>query len=262
MKVFSAQMDMRENDPDYNYKHAQELIRKASLGGADVVVLPETWNTGFSPAALTEELCDKNGERTKEVIGGLAKELNINVVAGSISNLKPDGKIYNTSLTFDRKGRCIAEYDKVHAFTPAGEDKYYTKGNSTVIFDIDGHPCSVVICYDMRFCELVRTVALKKIDILFIPAQWPIARLFHWKTLALARAIENQIFVVTCNSCGTAAGTTCCGASAVIDPWGETLNSAGANEELISAELDFSVIEKIRSSINVYRDRRPEMYKL
>lgn len=262
MRVCSVQMDMKFADPEYNFRHAAELVERAAASGADVVVLPETWNTGFFPAENLRELSDCDGRRVKEVFGALARRLNVNIVAGSISNLRPDGKVCNTALVFDRGGQCVAEYDKTHVFTPMGEDKFYQAGDHVTVFELDGHKCGLIICYDVRFCELIRTIALQKIDLLFIPAQWPAKRRAHWQTLTRARAIENQIFVATCNSCGVAGETVYGGSSAIFDPWGEELAAAGEKEEIIQADLDFSVIEGIRSSINVYRDRRPELYKI
>ena len=97
-------------------------------------------------------------------------------------------------------------------------------------------------------------------DLLFVVSQWPEKRSLHLQTLSRARAIENQMFLVLCNSCGTAGETRYGGGSALIDPWGETLAQAGREEEILAADLDFSVIDGIRSSINVFRDRRPELY--
>jgi len=262
MKVSVIQMDMKFADPVYNFKHAEELILKAAAEKPDVIVLPETWNTGFFPEEDLASLCDKDGQKVKEMCGGLAKKLNVNIIAGSISNLRMDDNVYNTAYVFDRSGKCIADYDKIHVFTPMGEDKFYKKGTRIVTFELDGHKCGIIICYDVRFLELVRMLALQKIDILFIPAQWPAKRRFHWTTLTTARAIENQMFVVTCNSCGTAGATVYGGSSRILDPWGETITAAGEKEEIITGELDFSVIEGIRTSINVYNDRRPDLYKL
>ncbi|MCI7543084.1 MAG: carbon-nitrogen family hydrolase [Subdoligranulum sp.] len=261
MKVSAIQMNMKFADPDYNFAHAEQLVRKAAAAGPDVIVLPETWNTGFFPKENLTALCDHNGERVKAVLGGLAAELKVNIVAGSVSNVK-DGKVYNTCYVFDRTGHCVAEYDKTHLFTPMGEHNYYQKGSHIAVFELDGKKCGVIICYDVRFLELVRTMALPGLDILFIPAQWPALRKFHWDTLTAARAIENQIFVVACNSCGSAGDTVYGGSSHIYDPWGNTLAAAGEGETIISADLDFSVIEGIRQSINVYRDRRPELYHI
>ena len=105
-------------------------------------------------------------------------------------------------------------------------------------------------------------MALEGLDLLFVPAQWPEKRTMHLETLARARAIENQMFLALCNSVGTAGDVRCGGHSAVIDPWGEYLARAGDQEEIISGTADFSVIDGIRSSINVFRDRRPELYTI
>lgn len=261
MKVSAIQMNMKFADPAYNFQHAEQLVRKAAANSSDVIILPETWNTGFFPKENLPALCDQNGSKVKAVFGALAAELGVNIIAGSVSNVK-DGKVYNTAYIFDRSGTNIAEYDKTHLFTPMGENNYYQKGSHITTFELDGKKCGIIICYDVRFLELVRTMALPGLDILFIPAQWPALRKFHWDTLTAARAIENQMFVVACNSCGTAGETVYGGSSHIYDPWGNTLAAAGAAEEIITADLDFSVIEGIRSSINVYRDRRPELYHL
>lgn len=259
MKVSVIQMDMKLADPAYNFSHAEELIRKAAGDGPDVVLLPETWNTGFFPKENLASYCDRDGTETKRRIGALAAELGVNIVAGSISNRKYDG-IYNTAFVFDRKGACVAQYDKTHLFTPSGEHAYYKLGDHPCTFELDGKRCGLIICYDLRFLELVRTLALTGLDVLFIPAQWPAIRRRHWDTLVAARAIENQMFVVACNSC--ASDTKCGGSSRILDPWGEVIAEADDRETVISGELDFSVIEQIRSSINVYRDRRPELYRV
>jgi omega-amidase len=259
MKVSIAQMDMKFADPEFNFKHAEELIRKAALEKPDVIVLPETWNTGFFPDKNLASLSDQNGEKTKELCGGLAKELNVNIVAGSVSNVK-NGKVYNTAFIFNRSGNCIAEYDKIHAFTPMKEDVAYQKGDHLALFELDGHRCGMIICYDIRFPELTRALAVKGIDILFISAQWPAVRRTHWQILTKARAIENQVFLAACNSCGKAGETVYGGTSCLLNPWGEVIQEAGPSEEIISGDFDFEILKGIRSSINVYVDRRPDLY--
>ena len=259
MKISCLQMDMRLGDEAYNYAHAVELVREAvRRDGADTVVLPETWNTGYFPEDLSAH-ADRNGERTKAVFSPLAKELNIHIVCGSVANRREDG-FYNTAYVFDRTGSCIAEYDKTHLFTYAKEHRHFHPGGHACRFQLDGVDCGLVICYDLRFPELVRTLTLQGVDLLFAVAQWPDKRVMHLETLARARAIENQMFLALCNSVGTAGDTRCGGRSAVIDPWGEYLAQAGDQEEISSGQADFSVIAGIRDSINVFRDRRPELY--
>ena len=262
MRVSCVQMDMRLGEVDYNFAHAQELIRDTvSREHPDVVVLPETWNVGFFPKENLQQYCDVDGARVKKEIGGLARELKTNIVAGSIANLK-NGKVYNTAFVFDRQGECVYTYDKIHLFTPSGEHEYFEFGDRYATFQLDGVTCGLIICYDIRFPELTRSIAVQGVDVMFVVSQWPVARTAHLDALALARSIENQMFLARANSCGTAGDVTCGGSSALFDPWGVRLGHAGSGEEVITADFDLSIVKGIRESINVFRDRKPALYHL
>ncbi|WMI72169.1 carbon-nitrogen family hydrolase [Aminobacterium sp. MB27-C1] len=260
-KIALLQMDIAFADPVANRNKAEEMICEAVKGNPDVICLSETWNVGFFPKENLKDLADVDGQPTKELLGRLASKYKVNIVGGSVANRRGD-KIYNTGFVFDREGKCIAEYDKIHGFSPSGEHTYFEGGSKLCTFELDGIKAGMIICYDMRFLELVRTLALDGIQILFIPAQWPHPRLKHWKTLAMARAIENQMFVAAINGVGTANDLKFCGNSMLIDPWGEILVNAGEDEKIVMAEADFSIVEDIRERINVFRDRKPEFYKL
>ena len=259
MKVSCLQMNMKLGAVKENFAHAEQLISEAMKEKPDVLVLPETWNTGFFPKENLTELSCKDGDAVKSRIGGLAKKYSVNIAAGSVSNIRA-GKVFNTAFVFHRDGKCIAEYDKTHLFTPMGEDDYYTGGDHLCRFTLDGVKCGIIICYDVRFPELVRNLALQGLDMLFAVSQWPKERIFHLRTLTTARAIENQMFVVCCNSCGTGDKTVFGGNSAIIDPLGKTLALAGKTEEILSATCDLQTIFDIRNSTPVFRDRRPELY--
>lgn len=259
MKVACLQMNMLLGCPQENFFRAEKLIAQAMKDCPDVIVLPETWNTGFFPKENLAELCCKDGDEVKNRIGILAKQYKVNIIAGSVSNVRR-GKVFNTAMIFDRDGACIASYDKTHLFTPMGEDDYYTRGDHLCSFTLDGIKCGIIICYDLRFPELTRKLALQDLDMLFVVSQWPRERIFHLRSLTVARAIENQMFVVCCNSCGTAGETVYGGNSAVIDPLGVTVALAGETEEILSSECDLQMLTKIRSGIPVFRDRHPELY--
>lgn len=259
MKVTCLQMNMKLGCPKENFSLAEKLISEAIREQPDVIVLPETWNTGFFPKENLAELSCKDGYEVKSRIGTLAKQYGVNIVAGSVSNVR-DGKVFNTAMVFDRDGECIAEYDKTHLFTPMGEDDYYTCGDHLCRFELDGVKCGIIICYDVRFPELTRSLALQGLDMLFVVSQWPKERIFHLRTLTTARAIENQMFVACCNSCGTAGKTVYGGNSAIIEPFGKTLALAGENEEIITAACDMQILSDIRGSIPVFSDRRPKLY--
>lgn len=260
MKIACLQMDMRFASPDENFAHAAELI-EAAAAESDVLVLPETWNTGFFPRENLAALSDRDGERVRREIGALAKKHGVHIVAGSVSNLR-EGKVFNTATVFNREGELIASYDKTHLFTPMGEDDFFTPGSSLCTFTLDGVKCGIIICYDIRFPELTRSLTVPGLDLLFVVSQWPRVRTAHLRTLTAARAIENQMFLVCCNSCGTAGDTVYGGNSAIIDPWGETLALAGEKEEILRARCDLSILTNIRSTIPVFRDRRPELYTI
>ena len=230
MRLSVIQMDMRLGESVYNFAHAEALLRRAAAEGADTALLPETWNTGFFPADHLSERSDRGGEAVKALCAPLARELNMNIVAGSVSDRR-GGRVYNTAYVFDRQGACLAAYDKTHLFTPMGEHEHYAAGDHLTTFSLDGHKCGLLICYDLRFPELFRTLALQGVELLLLPAQWPAARRYHWETLTAARAIENQFFLAACNSCGTAGETVFGGASRILGPRGELLAAAGAGEE-------------------------------
>lgn len=261
-KVISLiQMDVAFANPGLNREKVERMIGEAAKENPDIICLPETWNVGFFPKENLSELADEEGQPSKAILSRLAKQYNANIVGGSVANKKKD-KVYNTAFVFNRNGECIAEYDKIHGFSPSGEHTFFEGGNKACVFELDGIKAGIIICYDMRFLELVRTLALEGIQILFIPAQWPHPRLEHWKTLARARAIENQMFVASINGVGTAGDAKFCGNSMLINPWGDVLANGEEEERIITAEADFSIVEDIRNRINVFRDRKPEYYNL
>ena len=258
MKITCIQMDMAFCRPEENFLRVSDLIQKAIVEQPDVIVLPETWNTGFYPRENPHALADPEGAQTKALLGALAARYKVNIVAGSVSALR-DGKLYNTCYVFDRDGRCITFYDKIHLFSPMGENQIYTAGDHLCCFTLDGIRCGVIICYDLRFPELSRKLCLDGVDVLFVVSQWPAVRISHLRTLTAARAIENQVFVACCNSCGKAGDTVYGGSSVILDPLGEPLALAGSSEQLLTTECDMRVLSQIRNTIPVFQDRRIDL---
>ena len=260
MKISCVQMAPVFASPEDNFTKAEQLFIKAAEDRPDVIVFPELWNTGFFPKDDLAEKADADGADVKKLFGALARRYSINTVAGSSATLR-NGKVYNTSFIFDRNGNCNGSYDKIHLFSPMRENEYFVPGNDLCVFETDGVKCGVAICYDIRFPELTRAMSVKGIDILFLPAQWPEKRVSQLEILLKARAVENQIYTVCCNACGKSEDTVFGGSSAVTNPFGNTLIRAGNTEEIISCECDLSVLRDIRENINVFRDRRTDLYK-
>ena len=258
MKTACIQMDMLFAQPEENFAKAKRLIREAMAGGPDVVVLPETWSTGFFPKERLSELAERDCARVKRELGGLAAELGVNLVAGSVANVR-GGKVYNTACVFDRAGNCVAEYDKTHLFTPMGEHAYFTPGDHLCRFRLDGHDCGLVICYDIRFPELTRTLAVQGMDMLFVVSQWPAARIGHLRALTVARAIENQSYMAGVNCTGSLNGLDYSGDSAVFDPLGNLLGTLHGQEGIVICEIGHDV-QALRQKFQMKQDRRNEFY--
>jgi len=258
VKITIVQMPVVLGKPEENFLAVKERLRRASEGSPDVVLLPEMWNAGYALETLNTT-ADTEGERVRREIAPLAKEYGMNLVAGSVANLE-GSKIYNSMYVFDRQAQELARYDKIHLFQLMEEHRYLEGGDHLATFTLDGHLCGGVICYDIRFPELIRSLALRRIQVLFVAAQWPYPRLAHWRNLLIARAIENQIFVVACNRMGRDGETAFFGHSMVIDPWGEILGEMEDADGFLSVTVDPSQVEAIRRKIPVFDDRRPELY--
>lgn len=159
-KIALIQMQAVLADVETNYRHAEELMEQAMEGNPDILVLPETWNTGFYISRKLKSIADEGGKRTETFLSSFTKKHHVNVVGGSAAVLCGDD-VYNRSFVFDREGRKIAEYDKVHGFSYAYEPMYFKGGDHAVSFALDDISCSMVICYDIRFPELVRRSVLE-----------------------------------------------------------------------------------------------------
>lgn len=258
MKIALIQLDVAFGDPEKNVHQAKKMIDGVLKGNIDAILLPELWTTGYDLEYL-QETTDNNGENIKRIAGGWAKENQVNIIAGSIARKTEQG-IFNTFIAFDRAGNCIKEYSKVHLFRLMNEEKYLTAGDQDGLFSLDGVQAAGFICYDIRFPEWIRKHVLSGARLLFIPAEWPKPRLDHWRTLLICRAIENQSYVIACNRAGSDPDNEFAGHSMVISPWGEILAEAGEEESVITADIDLSAIDTIRSRIPVFEDRRPELY--
>lgn len=258
VKIGCIQLNVGFGKVEENFARAEEKIREAASLGAEIIVLPEMWNTGYALEKLPE-LADVDGERTKAFLHGLSKELGVHIVGGSVS-IKKEDKFYNTTYTFNKDGEQVGEYSKAHLFRLMDEHLYLEAGDSMNRFQLGDIEAAGVICYDIRFPEWLRAHALDGAKVLFVPAQWPTPRIDHWKTLLQARAIENQCFVIAVNRIANKVENFN-GQSMVIQPWGEVLWVGAEDEEVAIIDVDFSIVDEVRGRIPVYEDRRPGLYE-
>ena len=259
MKIALTQQETAWEDPAANMRACARLAEDAARAGAALVVFPEFTLTGFTPRPRA--FADAPGAAPQlDFFRALSRRLPLGLAFGCIRAAEPDAP--QNRLVVVRNGTVLLDYAKLHSYSFGGETRAYSRGADLFTTAFEGFTLGGLICYDLRFPELFRTLALQGVELLLLPAQWPAARRYHWETLTAARAIENQFFLAACNSCGTAGETVFGGASRILGPRGELLAAAGAGEEIVTAALDFSVLAEVRNSINVFHDRRPELYRL
>lgn len=261
MKHVIYQMDIIPQDPEANREKVEAWVKQTvQEEGPDVIVLPEMWTTAYALPEL-DRIADEDGEPTTFFLQQLALTYDVNIIGGSYANNR-GGKIYNTSTVIDREGRIVYEYDKIHLVPMLNEPAYLEGGKEKVeVFELDGVKMGLIICYDLRFPELSRRLALEGAEVLYVVAEWPTARKNHWKNLQIARAIENQMFVVSCNRIGSYKGEDFAGMSMMVDPWGDTIKMGSeGNEEAIVESLDLKMVSKIREDVPIFKSRVPRMY--
>ncbi|TCP21173.1 putative amidohydrolase [Scopulibacillus darangshiensis] len=261
MKYAIYQMDIIAGRPEENRKKvATWLDDVANREQPDVVVLPEMWTTAYTLPEL-ETNADIAGEPTISFLKELAQKYNVNIIGGSVANKKADG-IYNTAIVINRAGELIHQYDKIHLVPMLDEPAYLTGGKEKVkTFTLDGVKMGLIICYDLRFPELARQLALEGVQVLHIVAEWPTPRIDHWKALQVARAIENQMFVVSSNRIGSYNDDSFGGSSMVVDPGGKTLIlGSQTQEETLVTELSIDLVDKMRKQVPVFSSRKPDFY--
>jgi len=251
----AIQFNVKQGDVDANLDYVRSALRRVAGQGAQLAVLPEMWSSGFAYRNLNE-LALRTAGIVEELLE-LSRELKL-VVVGSMP--EPHGeKVFNTVYVADN-GTLAGVYRKLHLFSLLGEDKAFDGGDSWLLADTSIGKVGVIICYDLRFPELSRRLALEGADVLCVPAQWPKPRQEHWRTLLRARAIENQLYVVACNACGPVGKLDFFGMSMIIDSKGEVLAETGEAEVEIIASLDMQMMADWRAQIPCFNDRRPELY--
>ncbi len=251
----AIQFNIKPGDVDANLAYVRAALKRASDQGAQLAVLPEMWSSGFSYKNLAT-LAMRTADIVEEFLE-LSRALGL-VIVGSMP--EPDGdKVFNTAHLIDN-GKLAGMYRKMHLFSLLGEDRTFSQGNGWLLSDTSIGKIGVIICYDLRFPELPRRLALEGAQVICIPAQWPRPRNEHWRTLLLARAIENQLFIVSANSCGMIGKLDFFGMSMIIGPKGELLAEASDSEAEIVADLSMQEMADWRAQIPCFNDRRPELY--
>ena len=257
MKVAAVQMDIVWHDRSVNHDKARRMAAQAKEAGADLLVLPEMFSTGFSmDTSITVEPLDGP---TPMLLRSLARDLDMTVVGGFVLERDEAGP-QNVSLAVDRKGNDLALYAKVHQIGLLEEDANYEPGKWPVIFEMEDIGATCFVCYDLRFPELFRAV-VDRCGLILVIASWPAVRQLHWDILLQARAVESQCFMVGVNRVGEGGGHTFLGGSAVIDPLGLILAHEDDKETLLLADIDPAMVKEIRSTLPFLKDRKPHLLR-
>jgi predicted amidohydrolase len=254
VKVAAVQHDIAWEDSATTRKLVAPLIAQAAAAGAELICLSEMYATGFSmdPSRIAED----EGGPNEQFLIDQAREHGAWLVA-SVAQWDDAGKARNNAVLASPDG-VVFRYAKIHPFSHAGEDKFYSAGDRHLTVDIEGVRVTVFVCYDLRFADEFWACA-EETDLYLIPANWPSPRREHWRTLLRARAIENQAYVIGVNRVGTAGGNgdvEHVGDTAIIDPLGRTVAEASLGAAVLVADVSASEVARVRARFAFLPDRR------
>jgi predicted amidohydrolase len=256
VRVAAVQHDIAWHDRASNFEHLAPMVAAAAANGARVVLLTETFSTGFS--FDSPDIAEPEGGPSSQFLTEMAGTHGV-WVGGSCPEVAPeapadDQRPSNVFVLVAPDGTAV-RYRKIHPFSHADEERYVRAGNAFVTVDIEGLRCALFVCYDLRFADEFWALTTD-VDAYLLVANWPAKRRLHWSTLLRARAIENQAYVVGVNRVGSGGGLDYSGDSAIIDPLGEVLASGAGGETVLFADLDPAHVASTRDHFRFLQDRR------
>jgi predicted amidohydrolase len=255
VKIAAIQLSVIENDPEAMFKKAEKAIR--SCPDADLVILPEIWQTGFMRFDRYEAHAQTLDGPLITRLKTLAKEMNVMLHTGSF--VEKDGdRLYNTSVLVSADGDILAAYRKIHLFGfESQETQILTPGDTPVVVDTPFGYLGMATCFDLRFPELFRAMVDQGATLFLVCSAWPYPRLEHWIMLNRVRALENQCYLVCANCCGMNNNIQFVGHSMVIDPWGTVLAGAGDEEAMVTTSMDLAETRVARQTFPGLASRKP-----
>jgi len=256
VRVAAVQHDIMWTDREANFARLAPMIAAAAGAGAGLVLLTETFSTGF--AVDVPDLGEPEGGPSSQFLVDRAAEHGI-WVGGSCPEIPADApaddqRPYNSFVLAGPDGT-VHRYRKIHPFSYGGEEKHFRAGTELITVDIAGLRVSPLVCYDLRFADEFWQLA-DETDLYLVPANWPEKRRLHWTALLQARAIENQAYVVGVNRVGEGGGLRYSGDSRIVDPTGELLATAAQTESILLADLSSNRVRAVRDQYPFLRDRR------
>lgn len=256
MRVSIVQMNVQPEDVRGNWDKAYVGLQDAARRHSQTILLPEMWSTGFSPRI--RDVARDAFLPTLDFLRDAAKEAGAWVLS-SIPEISDD-RVFNTLFYVSPKGEVAGRYQKIHLFPLIEEHAYITAGSLPLTVDTPWCRIGGMICFDLRFPELARRLALLGARVLLVPAQFPHPRQDHWITLLRARAIENQLYMVAANIVGSSGKQEFFGHSCVVDPWGQVCDALDDQPGVVTVDLDLDTIETVRSRLPAWPARRADVY--
>ena len=269
LRVACVQLTSR-SDKAANLEKTERLVAKAATTGADVVLLPEKWNAIGDAEVLHDAAETLEGGESVEAMARWARDHGVTLVGGSITERREGrDKLSNTSVVFDSDGSIVAVYRKIHMFDVEVGGHVYREsdaeeaGNEPVLTELEGWPTGLTVCYDVRFPELYRILALQGAELVTVPAHFTLyTGKDHWELLLRARAVENQYYVAAAAQIGeTLPGRLSYGRSLIADPWGIVVAEAPDEETVIAAELDRRRLADVRAKLPSLASRQADAYR-
>ena len=252
MRIAAVQHDIVWEDRAANHARLADHVTRAVGAGAELVLLTETFSTGFS---MTEGIGEPEGGSSATWLAEQAGRHGV-WVGGTCAEVAPGEALPYNSFVLAGPDGTMHRYRKLHPFTYAGEHERYRAGAAPVTVQVGDLRVSLFVCYDLRFADEFWALA-PGTDVYLVPANWPAARRLHWQTLLQARAIENQAYVVGVNRVGTSGdGTEHVGDSRVVSPLGELLATAAGAETILLADVDPAEVARVRRQFPFQADRR------
>lgn len=275
IKIALCQMNVVDNK-EKNIEKAIQMIKESKNQGADLAVLPEMFNCPYENEKFIEYAEILEDSQTLMEISDIAKEENIHVLAGSVPELERDDEedtesIYNTAVFFDNNGKQLGKHRKMHLFDIDVKGKIYFKesdtlsaGNDFTVINTDLARIGIGICYDIRFVELSRIMALDGAEILIFPGAFNLTTgPAHWELLFRSRALDNQVYAIgVAPALDEDASYNSYGHSIAVNPWGEVIEELDYSEELKIVEIDLDEIKRVREEIPVLKNRRVDLYEI
>ena len=253
MLITSIQLEFKEKTKENTLAYVLQLLDQAK--GSDLVLLPEIWPIGYFSFSRYAKESETIKGPIVQAMRKKAADLKAHLLMGSFVE-QDGGKLFNTSLLIDPRGKILARFRKIHLFGyQSQERKLLSPGKKITVVDSPWGKIGLSTCYDLRFPELFRKMVDQGAEIFLVTSAWPYARLAAWTLFNRARAHENLAFLISCNAAGVNAGCKLAGHSMIVNPLGEIVAQGGEKEEIVTAEIDPKMVQSVRKDFSALRDR-------